>query len=367
MLGGGCAGGETVGSDEPGLGGSSSTTMRSEQSTSDDGDSDSQGPGPGGPTGDSATITGTGQTSGDCQSMLWARDVDEDGYGDPTDVTEACEAPAGFVDDDTDCDDTDDTVYPGANEPCGGPDKNCDFESPPLCNSCSQLLASGNGSASGVYTIDADGPDEPIPPNQVFCDQDTDGGGWTLVQRTVWDPAQTNALRTEFATWENQTIGNPNPGQGFRLQGAAWGHLNLQLEHLLRHEIRQTDGEACDPLFYLGDAGELSIGSGTAFLTGLVSDAPIVSGTELSTADSGPSQGCINASMGVPWFYASCCATCPIYRGDYWTEPHPMANYVHTVPDMNGNTETEVCAGTPEMAINGSTFRGIQSMEYYLR
>jgi hypothetical protein len=44
-----------------------------------------------------------------------------------------------------------------------------------------------------------------------------------------------------------------------------------------------------------------------------------------------------------------------------------MANYLHLTPDMNGNTETEVCTGTPELAINDSPFRGVDSMEYYLR
>ncbi len=48
----------------------------------------------------------------------WATDVDGDGYGDAMDTTRACEAPAGHVADQTDCDDTEASVNPGAAEVC---------------------------------------------------------------------------------------------------------------------------------------------------------------------------------------------------------------------------------------------------------
>lgn len=314
----------------------------------------------------------TGPTSGSdptgpCTEQIWARDDDDDGYGD-ADVTQvSCDAPPGYVQDATDCNDDDPTIFPGANESCGGPDRNCDFEAPPLCGSCLELLDSGNGDDTGLYTIDADGPDEPLPPTSVWCDQATDGGGWTLVQRTVWAPAQTDALRTSFATWEAQTVGNANPGQAYRLQGGAWGHLNLQLDHMLVHELRLADGGACEPLYYLGSGGDLTVEGGVALLTGLTSDASMVSGTELSTTDTGPSQNCVAENLGVPWFFGQCCATCPVYQGSYWTEPHPMVSYVADVPDLNGNTQTEVCSGDAQMAINGSVYVGVDSMAYYLR
>lgn len=380
VLGLACATGDELDSDGPQLGGDStgSTTPTSGGDDDDDdgeddaGDDDDvgmsdgvdDGPATSGPDTDDGATDGT---TGPCEPTTWGRDTDDDGYGDPDDTTEACAQPPGYVPDTTDCDDGDPDVYPGANESCGGPDRNCDFEAPPLCNSCLQLLDSGNGDASGLYTIDPDGPVQPLPPSQVWCDQTTDGGGWTLVQRTVWEPAQTDALRTGFDAWRDQTVGNPAAGQGFRLMGEAWGHLNLQLDHMLRHEIRMLDGESCEPLFYVGTGGELTVEGGVALLTGMTADVSIVSGTELSSTDSGPSQSCVNGNLGVPWFYAACCATCPTYQGAYWTEPHPMASYVHSVPDLSGNTQTEVCSGPVEMAINGSAYRGIAAMEYYLR
>jgi len=53
-------------------------------------------------------------------------DTDEDTFGDAAVATSACDVPTGYVDNDTDCDDTSDTVYPGAPETCNGIDDDCD-------------------------------------------------------------------------------------------------------------------------------------------------------------------------------------------------------------------------------------------------
>ncbi|MCP4808452.1 MAG: hypothetical protein GY913_05915 [Proteobacteria bacterium] len=61
----------------------------------------------------------------DAVGDLWFADVDEDGFGDPATETQSCDGVSGTVADDTDCDDTDETVFPGANEVCNEADDDC--------------------------------------------------------------------------------------------------------------------------------------------------------------------------------------------------------------------------------------------------
>ena len=53
-------------------------------------------------------------------------DTDGDGYGDASNTTTACfDAPSGYTDDDTDCNDADADIYPNAPEVCDGEDSDC--------------------------------------------------------------------------------------------------------------------------------------------------------------------------------------------------------------------------------------------------
>ncbi|MEA1922676.1 MAG: DUF1566 domain-containing protein, partial [Pseudomonadota bacterium] len=65
----------------------------------------------------------------DCSCTdLFYRDADGDGYGDSSDSQTACSAPDGYVADNTDADDTDPSIYPGATEYCDGKDNDQDGE-----------------------------------------------------------------------------------------------------------------------------------------------------------------------------------------------------------------------------------------------
>jgi len=59
-------------------------------------------------------------------AATWYQDADVDGYGDAGNPTQACAQPSGYVSDDSDCDDHDDDVNPGAQELCDGIDNDCD-------------------------------------------------------------------------------------------------------------------------------------------------------------------------------------------------------------------------------------------------
>jgi len=80
-----------------------------------------------GPGGESEGSTiGESSTGGCTERFVVFADTDEDGFGDPKTAMDTCEAVAGFVEDDTDCDDTLDTVNPSIAEVCDGIDNDCD-------------------------------------------------------------------------------------------------------------------------------------------------------------------------------------------------------------------------------------------------
>jgi hypothetical protein len=59
-------------------------------------------------------------------STPWYADTDGDGYGNSASVTYAVTAPAGYVSNSTDCDDTRSSVHPAAAETCNSIDDDCD-------------------------------------------------------------------------------------------------------------------------------------------------------------------------------------------------------------------------------------------------
>lgn len=75
-----------------------------------------------GPAADTVTQTVTVGSA-----VSYYRDADNDGYGDATDVMMACGALAGYVLNNTDCDDTNMAVNPAATEVCNFVDDNCNM------------------------------------------------------------------------------------------------------------------------------------------------------------------------------------------------------------------------------------------------
>jgi len=60
------------------------------------------------------------------EPMVWFRDADGDGFGDPTMTMESCTMPSGFVATGGDCDDGDPEISGGLPEVCNGRDDDCD-------------------------------------------------------------------------------------------------------------------------------------------------------------------------------------------------------------------------------------------------
>ena len=79
-----------------------------------------------GPPSDSQLDTAEATTTPACEPQTFYLDADADSYGDSANTTSTCEMPAGYVQNNTDCDDTNSNVNPAVSEICDGLDNDCD-------------------------------------------------------------------------------------------------------------------------------------------------------------------------------------------------------------------------------------------------
>lgn len=101
----------------------------------------------------------------------WYDDLDDDGYGAGT-ATMACDAPDGSVDNNDDCNDGINTVYPGAEEVCNDLDDDCDGSVDVGATDQTTWYRDYDGDGYGQTTGSFEACDE--PPGYVSMDSDCD-------------------------------------------------------------------------------------------------------------------------------------------------------------------------------------------------
>jgi formylglycine-generating enzyme required for sulfatase activity len=134
------------------------------------------------------SIIGTGGGGGgggghdDDKLTTYYRDGDADGFGDPVAFLESASQAQGYVTDNTDCNDTDAAVNPGAVEACSdGIDNDCDGQIDEGCTTCTDADADGYYAETGCGTaVDCNDANAAVRPGAAeVCkdgiDNDCDG------------------------------------------------------------------------------------------------------------------------------------------------------------------------------------------------
>jgi len=112
----------------------------------------------------------------------WYTDSDRDGYGEFTPSVRACDQPLGVTDDNTDCDDADAAINPGASEVCDDIDNDCDDaidddDTDLDPSTASTYYADVDGDGFGdpdASSTTCDQPDGTVPDNTDCDDDDAD-------------------------------------------------------------------------------------------------------------------------------------------------------------------------------------------------
>ncbi|XP_008832613.1 angiopoietin-4 [Nannospalax galili] len=171
-----------------------------------------------------------------------------------------------------------------------------------LFQDCAEIQRSG-ANISGVYTIHVGNMTEP---RKVFCDMETNGGGWTLIQRR--EDGHANFQQT----WKGYKEGFGDPAGEHWLGNEVVHQLTSRMAYSLRVELQDWEGHqtyAQYEHFQLGSEGQqfsLSVSGSSGSAGRKNSLAP--QGTKFSTRDM-DNDNCVckcAQMMSGGWWFDAC-------------------------------------------------------------
>ncbi len=200
---------------------------------------------------------------GFADSRTWYADGDGDGYGDPQQRARHCEQPSGWVADNTDCDDEDPTVHPGAEDAWyDGVDSDCDRADDHDADADGWTWQGSGGE-------DCDDDDPAVHPGTIDWsdDADTDCDGVVDATRLADRPGlvvggyDDGLLGSALLTVPDQDgdgvedllLGSPGIGAAWLVAGPLTGSLRLPADALARLWGESLDSRAGAALALAGD------------------------------------------------------------------------------------------------------------------
>jgi uncharacterized protein YegL len=201
-----------------------------------------------------------GEVDEDDDELIWYLDADGDGYGSDADSLSSCTPVSGYVLDDSDCDDSDPTTNPSADEVCDGADNDCDGEVDEDPVDGDTFYRDEDGDGYGIEDGHVNACDMPTGYTELFGDcRDTDPSihegcgdcpaGWDMMEDGL---RCARAFSSDFDWSESETDCQDRGGHLIRLSNDADHLLAWDLFSVFGGEFfigltRATDDEPEDP------------------------------------------------------------------------------------------------------------------------